>query len=82
VDWGIGWYSDHSPLKHNTSIHPVMGFEQLESSDHSDSQQQGSGNCWDTESLDVVGKIILVQLCVALTKTAAEQDETQVQLKL
>jgi hypothetical protein len=31
VDWGIGWYSDHSPLKHNTSIHPVMGFEQLES---------------------------------------------------
>jgi hypothetical protein len=55
VDWGIGWYSDHSPLKHNTSIHPVMCFEQLESSDHSDSQQQGSGNCWDTESLDAVG---------------------------
>jgi hypothetical protein len=37
VDWGIGWQSDLSPHKHSTSVHPTMGFEQLESSKHSDS---------------------------------------------
>jgi hypothetical protein len=38
-----------------TSVHPVMGFEQLESSKHSDFQQQESGNCWGIESLDAMG---------------------------
>jgi hypothetical protein len=39
VVWGIGWQSDLSPQKRRTSIHPVMGSEQLESSKHSDFQQ-------------------------------------------
>jgi hypothetical protein len=39
VDWGIGWQSDLSPHKHSTFVHLVMGSEQLESSEHSDSQQ-------------------------------------------
>jgi hypothetical protein len=55
VDWGIGWPSDLTLHKHSTSIHPIMGSEQLESSKHSDSQQQGSGKCWGAESLDVAG---------------------------
>jgi hypothetical protein len=38
MDWGIGWQSDLSPHKHSTSVHPIMGSEQLESSKHSDSQ--------------------------------------------
>jgi hypothetical protein len=38
MDWGIGWQSDLAPHKHSTSVHPVMGSEQLESSEHSDSQ--------------------------------------------
>jgi hypothetical protein len=36
MDWGIGWQSDLAPHRHSTSIHPVMGSEQLESSEHSD----------------------------------------------
>jgi hypothetical protein len=38
MDQGIGWKSDLSPHKHSTSVHPIMGSEQLESSKHSDSQ--------------------------------------------
>jgi hypothetical protein len=49
---GIGWQSDLAPNKHSTSVHLVMGSEQLESSEHSNSQQQGSGNCWGAESLN------------------------------
>jgi hypothetical protein len=52
------------------------------SSEHSDYQQWGSRNCLDVESLDAAGWNILVQLPVALAKTAAEQDGTQVQLKM
>jgi hypothetical protein len=55
VDWGIGWQSDRSSHKCSTSVHPVMGFEQLESSEHSNFQQEKSGNYWDTESLDAAG---------------------------
>jgi hypothetical protein len=53
VDCGIGWHSDLSPHKHSTSVHPVMGSEQLESSEHSNFQQQGSRNYWDAKSPDV-----------------------------
>jgi hypothetical protein len=45
MDWGIDWQSDISPHKRSTSVHPVMGSEQLESSEHSDSQQHESGCC-------------------------------------
>jgi hypothetical protein len=55
MDWGIGWHSDHSPHKLSTSIHPLMGFEQLDSSKNYDFQQPGSRNCWGVESIDVVG---------------------------
>jgi hypothetical protein len=44
VDWGTGWHSDISLHKHSTFVHPVMGSEQLESSEHSDFQQHGSRN--------------------------------------
>jgi hypothetical protein len=44
MDWGIGWQSDLTPHKHSTLIHPVMGSKNLESSEHSNSQHQGSGN--------------------------------------
>jgi hypothetical protein len=53
-----------------------MGSEQLESSEPSDSQQQGSGNYWGAKSLDVVGWKILVQLPMASAEIAAEQDGT------
>jgi hypothetical protein len=33
VDLGIGWQSVHSPHKCSTSVHPVMGSEQVESSE-------------------------------------------------
>jgi hypothetical protein len=59
ADWGIGWQSDLAPHKHSTSVHPIMGFEQIESSEHSDSQKQGSGNCGGADSLDAVGWKIL-----------------------
>jgi hypothetical protein len=72
MDWGIGWQSVLAPHKHSTSIHLVMGYEQLESSEHSDSQQQGSGNCYGAESLDVVGWNILAQLPAALAETSAK----------
>jgi hypothetical protein len=39
MGWGIGWQSDLSPQKRSTSVHPVVGSEWLESSEHSDSQQ-------------------------------------------
>jgi hypothetical protein len=39
MDWGIGSKSGLSPHKCSTSVHPVMGSEQLEYSEHSDSQQ-------------------------------------------
>jgi hypothetical protein len=39
ADWDTGWQSDLSPHKQNTSIPPVVGSEQHESSEHSDSQQ-------------------------------------------
>jgi hypothetical protein len=81
MDWCIGWQSDLAPHKHSTSVHPVMGSEQLESSKHSDSQQQGSRNCWGADSLDVVGWKILVQLLVTSAETVIEQDKTQVPLK-
>jgi hypothetical protein len=55
VDWGIGWQSDLAPHKRSTSVHPIMGSKQFEPSEHFDSQQQGSGNCWGTESLDAMG---------------------------
>jgi hypothetical protein len=55
MDWGIGWQSDLSPHNRSTFVHPVMGFEQLESSKHSDFQQWESGNCWGAESLDATG---------------------------
>jgi hypothetical protein len=55
VNWGIGWQSDLSPHRRRTSVHPVMGSEQLESSEHSNSLQQGSKNCWGTESLVAAG---------------------------
>jgi hypothetical protein len=53
VDWGIGWQSDLAPHKHSTSVQTVMGSKQLESSEHFDSRQQGSGDCWGADSLDV-----------------------------
>jgi hypothetical protein len=46
-----------------------MGSEQLESSEQSDYQQQGSRNCWGTISLGTVGLKVLVQLPVASTET-------------
>jgi hypothetical protein len=55
MDWGIGWQSGLAPHKRSTSVHPIMGSEQLESSKHSDSQQHGSGNCWGVASLAIVG---------------------------
>jgi hypothetical protein len=55
MDWGIGWQSDLAPHKRSTSVHPVMGSKQLESFEHSNSQQQGSKNCWGVESLDATG---------------------------
>jgi hypothetical protein len=39
VDWGIDWHSDLFLHKPSTSVQPVMGSEQLGSSEHSDSQQ-------------------------------------------
>jgi hypothetical protein len=36
MDWVIGWHSDLSQHKHSTSVYPVMGSEQLESSEHFD----------------------------------------------
>jgi hypothetical protein len=81
VDWGIGWQSDLSPHKCSTFVHPVMGSEQLESSEHSDFQQQESRNYWGAESLDAAGYNILAQLPATLAETAVEQDGTQVQLK-
>jgi hypothetical protein len=45
MDWGIGWQSDLAPHKHSIYVHLVLDSEQLESSKHSNSQQQGSGNC-------------------------------------
>jgi hypothetical protein len=53
-----------------------MGSEQLESSEHSDSQQQESRNYWGAESLDAVGWNILIQLPVVFAETTAEQDGT------
>jgi hypothetical protein len=55
VYWGISWESDLAPHKHSPSVHSVLGSELLESSEHSDSLRQGSGNCWGTDSLDAVG---------------------------
>jgi hypothetical protein len=81
MDWGIGWQSDLAPHKRSTSIHPIMGSKKLESSEHSNFQQQETSNCWGAESLDVVGWNILVQLIMASTKIVAEQDGLQVQLK-
>jgi hypothetical protein len=72
VDWGIGWQSELTPHKRSTYVHPVMGYEQLESSEHSNFQQWESGNCWGAESLDAMGWNILVQLPAA----SAEQDGT------
>jgi hypothetical protein len=40
MDWGIGWQSDLAPHKRSTSIHPIMGSKKLESSEHSNFQQQ------------------------------------------
>jgi hypothetical protein len=45
VDWGIGWQSDIAPHMRSTFVSPVMGSKQLESSEHSNSQQQGSRSC-------------------------------------
>jgi hypothetical protein len=56
VDWGIGWHIDLSLHKHSTSVHPVMGSEQLESSEHSDFLQQGSKNCWARNHLMLQSK--------------------------
>jgi hypothetical protein len=81
MDWAIGWQSDLTPHRHGTSVHRVMGSEQLESSEHSDFQQHEWGNCWGAEPLDAVGWTILVWLSAALAKTTTEQDRTQVQLK-
>jgi hypothetical protein len=53
-----------------------MGYEQLESSEHSNFQQWECGNCWGAESLDAMGWNILVQLPAASAETAAEQDGT------
>jgi hypothetical protein len=55
VDWGISWQSDLSPHKCSTSVHPIRGSKQLESSEHSDFQQQESGNCWGTILLGAAG---------------------------
>jgi hypothetical protein len=55
VDWGIGWQNSLSPHKRSTSAHPVMGSEQLESFEHSDSQQQGSKSYWGVVSLGIAG---------------------------
>jgi hypothetical protein len=81
MNWGIGWQSDLAPHKRSTSVHPVMGSEQLVSSQHYDSQQHGSRNCWGAESHDAAGWNILVQLHAASAGIAAEQDGTPVQLK-
>jgi hypothetical protein len=37
------------------SIGVMSGLGQLGSSEHSDSQQQGSGGCWGVESPDAMG---------------------------
>jgi hypothetical protein len=47
--------NDFSPHRCSTPVHPVRGFEQLESSKHSDFQQQESGNCWGAISLGAEG---------------------------
>jgi hypothetical protein len=78
VDWGIGWQSDLAPRKRSTSVHHAMGSKQLESSEHSDFQQQESRYCLGAESLDAAGWNILVQLPAALAKTVDEQDRAQV----
>jgi hypothetical protein len=49
-----------------------MGPEKLASSEHSDFQQQESGNCWGTESLGVVGWQILVLLAETSAETVAK----------
>jgi hypothetical protein len=54
TDWGIGWHSDLSLHKHSTCNQSMIGLEQLGSSEHSDSQQQGSRNCLGIELYDVV----------------------------
>jgi hypothetical protein len=81
VDWASGWQSDLSSHKRSTSVHPVTGSEQLESTEHSDFQQRGFRNYWGTVSHGAMGWNILVQLPAASAEIAAEQDETQVQLK-
>jgi hypothetical protein len=67
---------------HSTFVQSALGLEQPRSSEHSDFQQQESGNCWGIELLDAAESRILVQLATVSAYTAAEQDGTPVQLKM
>jgi hypothetical protein len=55
VNWGINWLDDLSLHKHSTSVQAALGLEHLGSSEHSNFQQQVSGNYWGIESLDAAG---------------------------
>jgi hypothetical protein len=76
MDWGIVWCN--IPCLHSCGTYDqlAVGLGQLGSSEHSDSQQQESGDCWGMESLDAVVWKILVRLPVALAETVAEKDGT------
>jgi hypothetical protein len=55
MNWGIDWRN--VPVHHSYSTYGLLGagLGQLGSSEHSDSQQQGSGGCWGAESPDAMG---------------------------
>jgi hypothetical protein len=81
MDWGIRWHN--VPFHHSCSTYNqlAVGLGQLGSSEHPDSQQQEFRDCWGVESLDAVGKRILVQLPAAMAETVAEQDGIPVRVK-
>jgi hypothetical protein len=82
VDWGTGWHSDLFLHKHSTSVRSALGSEHPGSFEHSDFHQQESVNCWSIEWLDASEEKTLIQLTAVLAETTAEQDKTQVQLKV
>jgi hypothetical protein len=51
------WVSNNVPFHHSCSTYDQLdvGLGYLGSSEHSDSQQQESEDCWGTESLDAAG---------------------------
>jgi hypothetical protein len=82
MDWGIGWRI--VPWLHSCSTYDLLaaGLGQLGCFEHSDFQQQESGDSWGTKSLDATGWKILVQLPVALEEIVAERDKTQFRLNM